>query len=179
MGALTPLRFGPTLRSSKAHCEESDVFAALISFLEKGFGAGGEADQDIPHDALKLATATLLVEMARVDFQEEGPELERSQALLAERYGLTPREAEDLLETARMESDHAVSLFRFTHLINGHFDMPAKLGLMEMLWEVAYADGRLDKHEDALMHKLADLLYVPLNDLMAAKQKVRKKARER
>ena len=72
-----------------------------------------------------------------------------------------------------------MSLFRFTHLINQHLEMPEKLALMGMLWDVAYADGRLDKHEDALMHKLADLMYVPVKDLMVAKEAARKKMRER
>ena len=125
-----------------------------------------------------MAAAALLVEMARADFNEDPAELARAQALLAERYGLTPEAAGQLLPSAQSESDRAVSLFRFTHLVNQHCDAGEKLALVEMLWDVAYADGRLDKHEDALMHKLADLLYVPLADLMRAKEKAREKSRE-
>ncbi|HEV2112272.1 MAG TPA: TerB family tellurite resistance protein [Gammaproteobacteria bacterium] len=153
------------------------MFSSLLSFLEERLAPPGE--DAVSHDELRVAAAALLVEMARADFNEDEMELGRARELLAERYGLTGAGAEELLAAASRESDHAVSLFRFTHLINQHLSMPEKLALMGMLWDVAYADGRLDKHEDALMHKLADLLYVPLVDLMAAKERAQKKMRER
>ncbi|HEV7165928.1 MAG TPA: TerB family tellurite resistance protein [Gammaproteobacteria bacterium] len=153
------------------------MFSSLLSFLEQRFSAPGA--ETVSHDELCMAAAALLVEMARADFNEDETELTRVRDLLAERYGLTPEGAEELLTAARGESDHAVSLFRFTHLINQHLEMPEKIALMGMLWDVAYADGRLDKHEDALMHKLADLMYVPIKDLMAAKEMAKKKMRER
>lgn len=154
------------------------MFSSLLSFLEQRLSGPG-VDAAISHDELRMAAAALLVEMARADFNEDETELTRARELLAERYGLTPEGAAELLSAAQGESDHAVSLFRFTHLINQHLEMPEKLALMGMLWDVAYADGRLDKHEDALMHKLADLMYVPVKDLMVAKEAARKKMRER
>lgn len=153
------------------------MFAPLLSFIEQRF-ASPQAPP-VPHEALRVATAALLVEMARADINEDESELEEAKQLLAERYGLNEQLSAELLAAAQTESDRSVSLFRFTHLINQHFGMPDKLLLMEMLWGVAYTDGRIDKHEDALMHKLAELLYVPLNDLMNAKDRVRKKKKER
>ncbi|HLW75201.1 MAG TPA: TerB family tellurite resistance protein [Gammaproteobacteria bacterium] len=156
------------------------MFTSLVSFLEKRF-APQAGMSPLPQEPLRVATAALLVEMARADFDEADTELERARELLTERYRFAAEEAAELLEVAQRESDHSVSLFRFTHLINQHLEMPDKLKLMDMLWDVAYADGRLDKHEDALMHKLADLMYVPLKDLMYAKEqaKQRLKSRER
>ena len=158
------------------------MFTALVSFLEKHLGpVGSEADGSVPHDELRMAAAALIVEMARADFDEAEVELERARDLLAERYALSPADAVELIQAAQEESDHSASLFRFTHLVNQHLDPGEKLAVMAMLWDVAYADGRLDKHEDALMHKLADLLYVPLTDLMREKEaaRQRQKARER
>jgi uncharacterized tellurite resistance protein B-like protein len=155
------------------------VFTALVTFLEQHLADDKPTAQALPQQALRTAAAALLVEMARVDFDEADTELTRARELLTERYGLTPEDAAQLLRAAQAESDRAVSLFRFTHLVNQHLGATDKLALMEMLWEVAYADGRLDKHEDALMHKLGDLLYVPLKDLMLAKERVRTKKRER
>ncbi|HEX2668251.1 MAG TPA: TerB family tellurite resistance protein [Gammaproteobacteria bacterium] len=154
------------------------MFSSLVSFLEQRFGADGEP-APVARDELRIAVAALLVEMVRADFDEDGEELTRARALLTHRYGLDAPDAERLLDAARREADHTVSLFRFTHLVNQHLEMPDKLTLMAMLWEVAYADGRLDKHEDALMHKLADLMYVPLRDLMRLKEAAREKSRER
>lgn len=155
------------------------MFATLVAFLEERLAPAEAGAEPVPHDELRVAAAALLVEMVRADFDEGEGELERACRLLAQRYGLEGQEVSALLATARREVDHTVSLFRFTHLINQHLDMPGKLALMGMLWDVAYADGKLDKHEDALMHKLADLMYVPLKDLMRGKERAREKARER
>lgn len=145
-----------------------------MEFLEQcRNGAAAPAAQ--PEDELRLAVAALLVEMARADFQADAGELDQARTALAQRFGLTPEEAASLLAAAEQEADQSVSLYRFTRLINDRLAPADKLTLVRMLWEVAYADGRLDKHEDALMHKLADLLYVPLVDLMRLKDGVLRK----
>ena len=117
--------------------------------------------------------AALCVEMARADMQEKPQELERAGKILAQRFSLTAEETQALIAAGQAESDQAVSLYRFTRLLNDHLDEPEKLALLEMLWRVAYEDGTLDKYEDALMHKLAELLYVPIAALMLAKEKAR------
>lgn len=158
------------------------MFSALVSFLEKHLGPVDPKNAAaVPHEQLQVAAAALMVEMSRSDFDEAEVELGLARDLLAERYSLTPADAAELIKAAQKESDHSASLFRFTHLVNQHLDPAEKLALMAMLWDVAYADGRLDKHEDALMHKLGDLLYVPLPELMREKEaaKQRQKARER
>ena len=154
------------------------MLSSLVAFLE-GHLAPAPGATPASQDELRLAVAALLVEMVRADFDESGLELDRAKALLTERYGLDAPDAERLLDAARREADHTVSLFRFTRLINERLAPADKLALVRMLWEVAYADGRLDKHEDALMHKLADLMYVPPVDLMRLKEMAREKARER
>lgn|SRR5690242_3619438 len=160
------------------------MFSSLVSFLEKQLAPPpGDRRAPLPQQELRVAAAALLVEMSRADFNEAELELDVARQTLTERYGLEPADAAQLVQAAQREADHSVSLFRFTHLVNQHLDPTAKLELMAMLWDVAYADGRLDKHEDALMHKLADLLYVPLTDLMrekdAAKQRLKARDRER
>jgi uncharacterized tellurite resistance protein B-like protein len=158
------------------------MFSSLVSFLEKHLAPPpGTERAPLPQQELRVAAAALLVEMSRADFEEAEVELDLARQLLTERYGLESQDAAELIKAAQQESDHSVSLFRFTHLVNQQLDPAGKLELMAMLWDVAYADGRLDKHEDGLMHKLADLLYVPLSDLMREKDaaKQRLKAREK
>jgi uncharacterized tellurite resistance protein B-like protein len=157
------------------------MFSSLVSFLERHLAAPDAKAPAVPHAELRVAAAALMVEMSRADFDEAAVELEVARKLLTERYGLEGADAAELIKAAQQESDHSASLFRFTHLVNQHFQPAEKLELMAMLWDVAYADGRLDKHEDALMHKLADLLYVPLKDLIREKEaaKQREKSRER
>ena len=149
-----------------------------MKFLEQRFESPAASAPSVD-GGLRLAVAALLVEMARADFQADAEELEQVRVALMERYGLTADEVATLMAAAEQEADHAVSLFRFTRFINERLAPADKLELVRMLWAIAYADGRLDKHEDALMHKLADLLYVPLSDLMRLKDGVLKKMRER
>lgn len=146
------------------------MFASLVEFVERVIGdrrANAVAD---PQQALRLAVAALCVEMARADMDEKPEEIERAQGMLAQRFSLTDEEAQALIAAGQVESDRSESLYRFTHLLNAHLDAPRKQSLLEMLWRVAYEDGNLDKYEDALMHKLAELLYVPIAELMRAKQ---------
>ena len=154
------------------------TFSSLVKFLEQRLDSPA-APAAPAEGGLRLAVAALLVEMARADFQADAGELEQVRTALTERYDLGADEVAALMAAAEREADQAVSLFRFTRLINERLAPADKLELIRMLWEVAYADGRLDKHEDALMHKLGDLMYVPLVDLMRLKDGVLRKMRER
>jgi len=144
------------------------MFLQLMNFLEQQLG-DRNADAEVSPDALRRAVAALCVEMARADMQDNPDELARAQTVLAQRFSLDPQQAAALLKEGVAESERAASLYRFVTLINQQFDTAAKRGLLVVLWKVAFADGRLDKYEDALMHKLAELLYMPIVELMRAK----------
>lgn len=144
------------------------MFAQLVNFLDQQFG-NRNGNAAVPADELQRAVAALCVEMARADMEEHPNELARTQAMLAQRFSLTDQQAAALLKEGMADADRSASLYRFVALINQQFDPVAKRDLLVMLWKVAFADGQLDKYEDALMHKLADLLYVPIVDLMRAK----------
>lgn len=144
------------------------MFAQLVKFLDQQLG-NRNGDAAVPADELQRAVAALCVEMARADMDEHPNELARTQAMLAQRFSLTDQQAAALLKEGMADSDRSASLYRFVTLINQQFDPAAKRDLLVMLWKVAFADGQLDKYEDALMHKLADLLYVPIVELMRAK----------
>ena len=145
------------------------MFAQLVSFLQHQCGdLNGNAA--VSAEELQRAVAALCVEMARADLGEHPNELVRAQRMLAQRFSLTGEQAATLLQEGMAESDRSASLYRFVTLINRQFDADAKRDLMVMLWRVAFADGQLDKYEDALMHKLAELLYVPIVELMRAKE---------
>jgi uncharacterized tellurite resistance protein B-like protein len=148
------------------------MFSSFVQFVEQNLRDKRSRNATDPQQALRLAVAALCVEMARADMQEKPEELERAKTMLAQRFSLDDQEAEALISAGRTQSDESVSLYRFTHLLNEHLDAAKKRTLLEMLWRVAYEDGSLDKYEDALMHKLAELLYVPSRDLMSTKNKV-------
>lgn len=118
------------------------------------------AVQDDEH-LLQLATAVLLVEVMRADatFSDE----ERAAVLhaLRDKFALGAEEAQRLAELAEAKAQHATDLYSFTARINERFDMAQKLRMVEHMWRVAYADGRLSDHERHVLWRVADLLHVP------------------
>lgn len=135
----------------------------LLGLLGAGPGPAREAPSE------QLAVALLLLELARSDFEMPEVELAKMRELLARRYQLDPAQAEELMRQAQSSGSQAVSLYDYVQALNGRLDTPAKRQLMEMLWQLAYADGRLDKNEEYLLRKLAGLLYIPDADYIRAK----------
>jgi uncharacterized tellurite resistance protein B-like protein len=87
-------------------------------------------------------------------------------------FELTESETQLLIEEARQEADHAVELQAFTRRLHEAVDSAEKERIVEMLWQVALADRRLDKHEDHLVRRVADLLYVPHSDVIRIRNRV-------
>lgn len=123
---------------------------------------GGDAQPGSDHaHGLRLATAALLVEMARADTQASAGERAHILELVAGHFALPAAEAEALLAAADARADHAVSLHEFTRDLNARLTPADKARVIELLWRVAFADAELHRHEDHLVRKVADLLYVP------------------
>jgi uncharacterized tellurite resistance protein B-like protein len=133
-----------------------------------------DADKDQGPDgqAIRLAAAVLLVEMARADADHPGPEREALRRELQTRFGLDAEAAQALLASAERTADRSVSLHGFLDDINTGLDYPQKLAVLKMLWQVAYADGRLDRHEEHLMRRFADLLHLAHADFIRLKLQV-------
>ncbi|HJP05275.1 MAG: hypothetical protein CL799_12295 [Chromatiales bacterium] len=120
----------------------------------------------------QLALASLLVEMARADFDESQEEHSRIIDLLSEHFDLSSAQALELLNRAREANDKAVCLFDFTRALHQSLDANQKLEVIRLLWEVALTDTKLDKYEDFLVRKVADLLYVSHSDVIRIKHEV-------
>jgi len=126
-------------------------------------------------DELQLAAAALLVEAARMDQSFDGAERQTIAALLRERFSLGEDEVEALIDTADVEVENAVELYSTARLVKDRFSHEERIGLMEMLWEVVYADGRLHDYEASLLRRIAGLVYVSDRESGSA----RKRALER
>lgn len=150
----------------------------MLKAIQEFFKAKIGADEGAVHDehALQLATAALLFEMTRADFSVDTQERAAVEAALKHCFSLTPEETGRLVALAEQEAQDSVSLHQFTGLINRHFSQPDKIRVIEMLWEVAYADGHLDRYEEALVRKIAELIYVPHRDFIQAKHRVQARA---
>ena len=120
----------------------------------------------------QLALASLLVEMARADFDDSQEEHDLIIELLASHFELTEIEAVELLERASNSASEAVCLFDFTRALHKSLDGEQKQDVIRLLWQVAGADNKLDKYEDYLLRKVADLLYVSHSDVVRIKHEV-------
>lgn len=148
------------------------MLRALKSFFtDAGDAEGIEADSR--ERELQLATAILLVELARADFKEDELELHVIRDLLQSHLSLSGNEADRLVRDAMQQADHSASLQSFTRQLHEDLELEEKLDIIEMLWRVALADSVLDKHEDHLIRKIAGLLYISHSDLIRVRNRVR------
>lgn len=145
----------------------------MLTSLKKIFGSEPPLAGVLEtHEPLELATAALLLELARSDFSESGEEVEAIRHLLQRRFGLDEEALNELVETATRRADKAVSLHEFTHRLNRELPESDKLEIVEMLWRVSHADGRIDKHEEHLIRRIAGLLHISDRDRVRMKLKV-------
>lgn len=117
----------------------------------------------------ELASAALLVEVARADFEITPEELARLISLLAATFDMSPEDVELVTQQANDQVENAVSLHDFTRVINEHCSPEERSELIGLMWQVAAADGDLSKYEDHLIRRVADLLYVPHQEFIRLK----------
>lgn len=128
-----------------------------------------EVTTDEDEQALQLATATLLMEVARADTHTCEDERQAIHRAIEAHYGLSPETTRQITLAAEHEAENSTSLYPFTRLINRECDYQDKLQIIRMLWQVIRADGCTDKHEEHLVRRVADLLHVPHREFIRAK----------
>lgn len=151
------------------------MLAKVRTFLLQRAGQAEAADGRHSHDELQLAAAALMVEAARLDGSIDETEHARMSAILRQRFELDDEEARLLIDTAVGTVDAIPEIYGFTRTIRDHFSHDERIAMLEMLWEVAYADGILHDYEASLLRQVAGLLYVTDQESGIA----RKRARER
>ncbi|HHJ16310.1 MAG TPA: TerB family tellurite resistance protein [Gammaproteobacteria bacterium] len=146
----------------------------MLRAIQDFFHRQIEPDTDAGPDAhgLQLATAALLFEVLRADYDEHPDERMRLEQALQKAFSLSAEETCELAALADREAAEAVSLYQFTGLINRNFSPQQKVDVVEMLWQVAYADGRLDRYEEAAVRKISELLHVSHRDFIRVKHRV-------
>jgi len=133
-----------------------------------------EAEADST-SADQLATAALLIEVMVIDGNLDPDEIQSISATLARMLDLSAQQVDELIELSQAEVREATSLYQFTSEINKHFDHNKKLSLMTAMWQVAFADGHLDKHEENIIRRVADLLHIRHSEYIRCKQLAREK----
>jgi len=120
-------------------------------------------------DNLSRAIAVLMLEVAQSDFEETEEETSSLLAALAKYISEDSHTPEDLLASARDDKANSAGLYEFTRLARTEMSLADRCTLIEQLWGIAYADGVIDKYEEAAIRKVSELLYVPHSDFIKAK----------
>ena len=151
----------------------------MVSIVKQFFDKYVKSSPDAPDRAsghsLQIATAALLIEMMRADSKISDEERSTIATAIQSKFKLTEAETNALLKLAEDEIWRSTGYYEFTSLINKGFTYNQKLKVIELLWEVAFADTELDKHEEYMVRKIADLIYVEHKDFIDTKLKVRNK----
>ena len=123
------------------------------------------------HD-VRVATCALLLEMARIDESFTDEEMQAVLEILRDTYGLSQKHADALIEAADKELELSIDYWQFAKLINENYSTDEKIAIIELLWRIVFVDGKMDKYENYLMHKLANLLRLSHQQLIDAKLRV-------
>jgi uncharacterized tellurite resistance protein B-like protein len=135
----------------------------------------GEWTSEKPADDLPLAVAALLIELARMDDKVDAGERRTIEQLLARMFSLDPKSVQSLVEQADQAMQRSAQYFPFTQQICRHTSAETRVQIIEMLWTVAYSNGALDPHEDALIRQVAGLIQVSDRERGTARKKALEK----
>ena len=134
-------------------------------------GGGGDAP-DAAGDDPQVAAVALLIEAAVMDGDFDEAERHVIAGLLEHRFGLDPGAVEDLIAAGEDAVEGSSQLYAFTRVVKQDFDFEQRIGMIEMLWEVAYADGEVHDFEASLVRRVSGLIHVSDRDSGTARKKV-------
>ena len=141
----------------------------MISKIKGFFAKNVLEAEDATVKTEQLAAAALLVEVMVIDGNLEQQELTSISQTLCQILALSSEQVDELIRLSREEVAEATSLYQFTREINTHFNDEQKMNLLTAMWRVAFADGYLDKHEESIIRRVADLLHILHSDYIRCK----------
>jgi uncharacterized tellurite resistance protein B-like protein len=123
-------------------------------------------------DDYRLAAAALLVHAGSIDGEMSQSERDKLRAVIKQRFALDDHATDELIEKATAAEHESVDLYHFTRLLNRTLDEPGRARVIEMMWEIVYADGRRDELEDNLLWRAADLLGVSPRERIELRRRI-------
>lgn len=142
----------------------------LLSFLKEL--PGGAAGEGLSADDPKVAVAALMFHVIDADGVREGDEVARLRQTIAGAYGLSGEELDEVLRAGETAERDAVDLYAFTSVVMRHLDQPARARLIELLWEMVYADGERHELEDNIVWRVSELVGIDGHERVALRRKV-------
>lgn len=147
------------------------MFDAFKSFVADLAG-GDKRPEQFDENDYRLAAAALLLHAAAIDGKVAVVERDTLHLLLKQRFDLDDAATNKLIDAATAAEHEAVDLYHFTRLLNRAMDEPGRLRLIEMMWQIAFADGRVTEFEENLIWRAADLLGISSRERIALRQRV-------
>lgn len=147
------------------------MLKSIRDFFEQNIGV--QSAPAAERHSIELATAALLVEVVRADAATQPGEQQVVLRAVREKFGLSAEEAETLMRLAEEEMRTANDYYQFTSLINRQFTQQQKQRVIELMWQVAYADADLSAHENHVLRRVGELLHVTHGDYIAAKMRAK------
>ena len=147
------------------------MFESFKSFISE-FVEGDKHPSRFADDDYRLAAAALLVHAATIDGEMSQSERDKLHAVIKRSFSLDDATTDELIDKATVAEHEAVDLYHFTSLLNRALDEPGRARIIEMMWEIVYADGQRDELEDNLLWRAADLLGVSQCERIELRQRV-------
>jgi uncharacterized tellurite resistance protein B-like protein len=153
------------------------MLEAFRNFVAE-FVDGGKHPSQFAEDDYRLAAVALLVHAATIDGDMSPSERDKLRAVVKQRFNLDNATADELIDKATEAEHESVDLYHFTSLLNRVLDEEGRTRIIEMMWEIVYADGQRDELEDNLLWRAADLLGVSQRQRIELRQRIAAKSGE-
>jgi len=128
-----------------------------------------ETPEEKSLSSISKACSSLLIEVALSDKDFDEEEITSMKEILKTTHGISEETIKELVSNAKQTVDESTSLYNYTREVNDNFSYDDKLLLLQSLWDIAYADGNVDKYEEHLIRKISDLIYISHSDFIQVK----------
>ena len=145
-----------------------ESFKKLIADLADG----GKHPSRFDDRDYRLAAAALLMHVAGIDGNVSDVERDKVHAVIKQHFNLDDAATDELVAEATEVEQKSIDLYQFTARLNRSLDEPARARVVEMMWQIVFADGALTEFEDNLVWRAADLLEVSRDERIALRQRV-------
>lgn len=146
----------------------------MLSSIKSLFDAvSADTNREFSVDLTRKVSIVLMIEVALSDGYFDEAERVQLVSSISKRWKLATPTVNDLINLAEQQQNSSTSLFEHTRIINQCFSTAEKIGLVDCLWEIAFADGRADHFEENTIRKIADLIYVEHRDFIKGKIRAR------
>ena len=144
----------------------------LRQFIADIVSPDAREDRAFDDTGYQLAATALLVHVVSLDGEPTAVEQRKLHSLIESRFGLDPGAADRLISSATRVEGEAVDLYHFTSVIMRSVNEEGRLKIVEMMWELVYADGQVSEFEDNVVWRAADLLGISSRDRIDLKHRV-------